>query len=73
MCSGKPSGVFAPKYLILISISDQNGVLLSNEEDILGRWKEYFENLLNPVTITPPGSRTSYIWGRKFFWGINSF
>jgi len=25
------------------SIKDQNGVLLSNEKDILGRWKEYFK------------------------------
>jgi len=24
---------------------NQNGVLLSNEEDFLGRWKEYFKDL----------------------------
>jgi len=33
---------------------DQNGVLLSNEKDILNRWREYYKDLLNPVTITPP-------------------
>jgi len=36
------------------SVTDQNGVLLSNKKDILGTWKEYFKYVLNPVTITPP-------------------
>jgi len=36
------------------SIKDQNGVLLGNAKDILGRWREYFKDLFNPVTIAPP-------------------
>jgi len=35
------------------SIKDQNDVSLSNE-DILGRWREYYEDLLNPITSIPP-------------------
>jgi len=30
---------------------DTNGVLLSNEEGILGRWTKHFKYLLNTVTI----------------------
>jgi len=37
-------------------ITDENGVLLSNETDILGTWREYFRYLLNLVTITPTQS-----------------
>jgi len=33
--------------------------LLSNEKAILGRWTEYFKNLLNTVTITPLDRRRS--------------
>ena len=35
------------------SIKEENGVLLRNEKDILDSWREYFKDLLNPVTITP--------------------
>ena len=35
------------------SIKDQNRVLLRNEKNNLGRWKEKFKYLLNLVTITP--------------------
>ena len=34
------------------SVKDSEGNLLSNEQDILSRWKEYFEGLLNPVQET---------------------
>jgi len=43
------------------SIKHRNGVLVSNEKDILGRWREYFRNLLNPVTITPPNTRGAFV------------
>jgi len=38
------------KSNIVRSIEEQNGALLSNQNDILCRWKEYFKVLLNPVT-----------------------
>jgi len=41
------------KNSIARSIKDQNGVLLSNEKDILGRWREYFKYHLNPIVATP--------------------
>ena len=36
------------------SIKDQNGFLLSSEKNILGRWRKYFENLLNSISSTTP-------------------
>jgi len=33
-------------------IKSQDGVLLSNEDDILGKWREFFKDLLNLVTLT---------------------
>ena len=33
-----------------VPIRDNKGVLLTSKEDILSRWKEYFEELLNPVS-----------------------
>jgi len=47
------SGLRGKKIDIATSIKDQNDVLLSNEEDIICRWMEYFEDLRNPDTITP--------------------
>ena len=41
------------------SIKEQNGVLLSNEKDILDRRREYFNDFLNPVTITLRAAGTS--------------
>jgi len=35
-------------------IKGYNNVLLSSEENILGIWREYFKDLLNPVTIILP-------------------
>ena len=43
------------------SIKDQNGVLLGNAKDILGRWREYFKALLNPVTIAPPNTHEVHL------------
>ena len=34
------------------SVKDRDGTILSNEKDILLRWREYFRDLLNPVTET---------------------
>ena len=31
------------------SIKDSDGNILTDENDILSRWREYFEDLLNPV------------------------
>ena len=49
---------------------DIDGALLTSTRDVVDRWKEYFEDLLNP-TDTPsvkeagPGDRCglSYLWG----------
>jgi len=40
-----------------ISVKDQNVVLLSNEEDVLGRWREYFKDVSNPTTLTPSNTQ----------------
>ena len=32
-------------------IEDTNGVLLKHQKSILNRWREYFCQLLNPVTV----------------------
>jgi exonuclease III len=40
------------KSLSVRGIKSKDGELLSNEEDILQRWREHFEDLLNPVSGT---------------------
>ena len=35
------------------SIEDSTGNILRDEKEILSRWREYFEDLLNPVRATP--------------------
>ena len=35
-------------------IKDPTGNILRDEKEILTRWREYFEDLLNPVRTTPP-------------------
>jgi len=42
-------------------IEDQYSVILSNEENILGRWREYFKGLLNPITITPSDTQEAHL------------
>ena len=38
-------------------IKDNNGVILTSEEDQLGRWRDHFEDLLNrPAPSNPPDS-----------------
>ena len=34
-------------------IEDSKGVVLKHQDHILHRWREYFSNLLNPVTVMP--------------------
>jgi len=46
--SGKAFGLCAANDLILI---DQNGVILSKEKNVIGRWREYYKDLMNPVII----------------------
>ena len=43
------------------SIKDQNGVLLRNEKDILGTWRENIKYLSNPVTITPQNTHDVHL------------
>ena len=38
-------------------IKDQDGSLLSNEMNVLGRWREYFQDLSTLVTITLPDAQ----------------
>ena len=33
----------------MYSIKDSDGNILTDENEILSRWREYFEDLLNPV------------------------
>jgi len=40
------------RSVIANSINDQTCVPLSNEEDMLGRWREYINDVLSPVTLT---------------------
>jgi len=42
------------------SIKEQNAVLLSNDGANLGRWREYFKDLVNPVNITPPNTQEEH-------------
>ena len=36
-------------HCLLHSIKDSDGNILTDENEILSRWREYFEDLLNPV------------------------
>jgi len=40
-------------WLMAITIKKTKCFFFSNEENILRRWREYFEDLLNEVTIVP--------------------
>ena len=47
---GRPSAVYvAKRSSITYSIKDSDGNILTDENEILSRWREYFEDLLNPV------------------------
>ena len=36
------------------AVYSKDGTLLTSSEEVVGRWKEHFEELLNPVTSDPP-------------------
>ena len=36
------------------AVYGKDGTLLTSNEDVVGRWKEHFEELLNPTTSDPP-------------------
>jgi len=69
-CSGGPSRRLRGKeYNITMqynsrSIKVQNDALLSNDDDNLGRWREHFKDLPNPVTLTLSHTQKK-IWRRK--------
>ena len=45
-----------------LSIKKQNGVLLSNEKNILGKWKDYIKDVLNAVNLTPSNTLEVHLW-----------
>ena len=47
------------------SVKDSEGNILSNENDILQRWSEYFEELLNPVEATTLDTSKSIHFGEE--------
>ncbi|KAI3354649.1 hypothetical protein L3Q82_018532 [Scortum barcoo] len=50
--SGKPSGASEGGSSTLPTLfTVQGGELLTSTEDIVGRWKKYFEDLLNPTDL----------------------
>ena len=48
-----------------ISIKDSTGNILRDEKKILSRWREYFENLFNPVSATPTGTCDTIDFGKE--------
>ena len=59
------------KQCIVNTVYGGDGALLTSTRDVVDRWKEYFEDLLNP-TDTPSGKEagpgdsgvgSSYLWG----------
>ena len=48
-------GVYGPSRCSLHPVRSTDGVLIKNKEQILERWAEYLQNLLNNVHTTDPG------------------
>ena len=46
---GRPSAVYLEKIEYQYSIKDSDCNILTDENEILSRWRKYFEDLLNPV------------------------
>ncbi|KAI3355561.1 hypothetical protein L3Q82_018386 [Scortum barcoo] len=60
--SGKPSGASEGGSSTLPTLfTVQGGELLTSTGDIVGRWKKYFEDLLNPTDL--PSSEEAGGWG----------
>ena len=53
---------------ITYSIKDSDGNILTDENEILSRWREYFEGLLNPVKAS-----TRDQWGASYFLKVTSY
>ena len=47
------------------SIKDSTGNILRDEKEILSRWKEYFEDLLNPVKATSTNTCDTINFGKE--------
>ena len=47
------------------SIKDSIGNILQNEKEILSRWREYFEDLLNPIRVTPTDTCNTIDFGKE--------
>ena len=56
---------FAGKSLsTTTSIKDSTGNILRNEKEIFSRWREYFEDLLNPARATPTDTCDTIDFGK---------
>jgi len=47
------------------SIEDISGNILNDENEIISRWKEYFEDLLNAVKATNDDTHESICFGKE--------
>ena len=47
------------------SIKDSTGNILQDEKENLSRWREYFEDLLNPVRATPTDTYNTIDFGKE--------
>ena len=55
------------RSIITYSIKDSDGNILRDENQILSRWKEYFEDLLNPVkALTRDTHEVTHLGETKF-------
>ena len=52
---------------ITYSIKDSDGNILTDENEIFSRWREYFEDLWNPVKASTRDTRVTHQWGDKVF------
>ena len=63
---GRPFADCVGKFLTTTnSIKDSTGNILRDEKKILSRWREYFENLFNPVSATPTGTCDTIDFGKE--------
>jgi len=47
--------------------------LLSNAKDIIGRWRDYFKDLLNPVTTTPSDTLEAHLEEKNTITAVELF
>ena len=53
------------KFSTTTSIKDSIGNILRDKKEILSRWREYFEDLLNPVKATPTDTCDTINFGKE--------